>query len=287
VSERIIEVSDLHHAYLAGTPYRTPTLRGVSLHLCRGETVGLVGPSGSGKSTLLQHLNGLLKPLSGRVILQGAPLGDGRGEMRRVRRRVGLVLQSPESALFERFVGDDVAFGPRNLGLGREEVRERVRRALAMVGLDFSFKDRETRAISGGEKRRVAIAGVLAMEPEVLLLDEPTANMDPAGRRMLRAALRRWREEDGRSLIIVSQDMEEILEMCDRVYLLAGGRVVGEGPLPEFFTTEGGLLEKFGLEVPFVTGVMSRIGRLATGVNRHVRNLEEAADAVGALIHEG
>jgi energy-coupling factor transport system ATP-binding protein len=286
VNGRTVEVRNLHHTYFVDTPFSTRTLRGISFHVNPGERVGLIGPTGSGKSTLLQHLNGLIRPQSGDVIVGGVSLADRGVDVRRVRRAVGLVLQTPESQLFERFVGDDVAYAPRNLGLDRGETRRRVRDALAQVGLDFSFKDRETRGLSAGEKRRVAIAGVLAMDPEVLLLDEPTANLDPSGRRTLLSLLARWTRSRARSLVLVSHDMEDVLTLCDRAYLLAEGKILVEDRVPAFFSSHTGLFDELGLALPFVTRVMREISRFAPGVDTGVRDLEEAAAVIGGLIGE-
>src|SRR5690606_11530799 len=190
------------------------------------------------KSTLVQHFNGLLQPHGGEIRVFGQTLGQDRVDLRGLRRRVGLVFQFPEAQLFERYVDDDIAFGPRNLGLGREAVREQVRRAMTAVGLDFEeFKDRQTFSLSGGERRRVALAGVLALEPEVLVLDEPTAGLDPAARQQLLVYILALHDA-GITLVLISHNMEEIAAICTRLVVLAGGRTVMEGTRSEEHTSE-------------------------------------------------
>ncbi|BBL79553.1 cobalt ABC transporter ATP-binding protein [Rubrobacter xylanophilus] len=223
-----LELWDVRHVYAPGTPREVEALRGVSLVVEPGEVLGIVGGTGSGKSTLAQHMNLLLEPTSGRVLVDGR---DAR-EMRRpeLRRRVGLVFQFPEAALFASTVEEDVAFAPRRMGLPEEEVRRRVRRALELFGAAH-LAGRSPHALSGGEKRRVAIAGVLAMEPEVLVLDEPTAGLDPATRAELLEAVLGVRRK-GSSVVFISHDLDEVAEVADRVCLLESGRVVACG-LPE------------------------------------------------------
>jgi energy-coupling factor transport system ATP-binding protein len=280
----VIEVHSLHYTYLRGTPLETVALRGVDLVVYPGEVVGLVGPTGSGKSTLLQHLNGLLRPQAGRVVVDGMDLGDSRTDLRAVRRKVGLLFQSPEDQLFERYVADDVAYGPLQYGLPPEEVRARVRRAMLAVGLPpEAYADRPTFALSGGERRRVALAGVLALDPQVLVLDEPLAGLDPAGRRLLASLLEEWCAQEGRAIVWASHSMDEVARSADRMYLLAEGRVIREGTPREIFG-DAELLLEHGLDVPAVTWVLRELARAGLPVRTDVLTLEEACDVLEGVL---
>ena len=282
----LIQVKDLHHTYLRGTPMETVSLRGVDLLIERGEIVGLIGPTGSGKSTLLQHLNGLLRPQQGEVWVEGQSLGDPRTDLRRVRQRVGLLFQNPEDQLFERYAGDDVAFGPRNLGLDRNEVRDRVRRAMEAVGLDsIAFKDRLTVTLSHGERRRLALAGVLALEPDVLALDEPTAGLDPQGREELLDYLMRWRTERGGAIVLASHTMEDLARLADRAYVLVAGRIVLEGTPRQLFS-QGEELARLGLGVPVATAVMGELRKRGLLLRTDCLTVEEAAAEIKALFED-
>ncbi|MBN1811689.1 MAG: energy-coupling factor transporter ATPase [Anaerolineae bacterium] len=244
----LIQVESLVHVYSSGTPLAHEALRGVSLEIKPGERVGLVGRTGSGKSTLVQHLAGLLKPTSGRVLLDGIA-AHARSSVAK-RRRIAIAFQYPEHQIFERTVLREVAFGPRNLGLGKDEIAARVAWALEMVGLDIEeMGDRVPFTLSGGEMRRVALAGVLAMHPKVLILDEPTAGLDPQGRRELLAQVRRWQEEIGMTLILVSHDLDELARVVERVVLLNDGQVAADGPARQVLS-DGPLLRAAGLDVP-------------------------------------
>jgi energy-coupling factor transport system ATP-binding protein len=254
----VIEIRKLSHTYLSGTPHEVRSLRDIDLEVTRGETVGIIGPSGSGKSTLLFHLNGLFRPQSGEVQVLGVSLSDPDADLGDIRKRVGMVFQNPENQLFERYAGDDAAFGPRNLKLSATEVRERVRNAMSMVGLPFSFKDRLITRLSAGEKRRLAIAGILAMDPEVLVLDEPTASLDPEGRRELFNIIDLWRSERGRAVVIVSHHMEDIIELSDRIYVLSDGRIVMSGTTREIFSSSN-KLEEIGLTLPAGIQLMNKL----------------------------
>ena len=254
----LIDVQHLVHDYMQGTPLAVRALHDVTLAVRPGEIVGILGHTGSGKSTAVQHLNGLLRAHGGRVEVLGRDLAAPGADLAAVRRQVGLVFQFPEAQLFERYVGDDIAFGPRQLGLSREEIRGRVRRAMAAVGLDFDgFKDRQTFALSGGERRRVALAGVLALEPSVLILDEPTAGLDPQGRRRL------WQHildlhQQGITLVVISHNMEELAALCTRLYVIDDGRTVLDGS-PATVFAHGDALTGMGLEVPAATAILDRL----------------------------
>lgn len=254
----VINVEHLVHDYMRGTPLEVRALHDVSLNVYPGEIIGILGATGSGKSTVIQHLNGLLRPHSGRVKVFGQDLTDANVDIRAVRRQVGLVFQFPEAQLFERFVGDDIAFGPRNLGLSREEIRARVRRAMTAVGLDFDeFKDRQTFSLSGGERRRVALAGVLALEPRILVLDEPTAGLDPSARHQLLEHILALHSE-GISLVMISHNMEELAAICQRLVVIAEGRTVMAGP-PSAIFANGARLRKLGLDVPAPTTIIEAL----------------------------
>lgn len=280
MNERIIEVRDLWHWYLRGTPLESVALEGASFHLDRGEVVGIMGHTGSGKTTLVQHFNGLLRPHRGSVTVFGADLGDRRADARSIRRRVGLVFQFPEQQLFDPTVGDDIAFGPRKLGLDHAEVRRRVQGAMAAVGLPFeSFKDRYTFGLSGGEMRRVALAGVLALEPEVLVLDEPTAGLDPRGRRGILDALRGLHAERGTALVFVSHNMDEVAELVTRVDVLERGRTVISGTVREVFREEAHLRE-LGLGVPAAAELVAALRSRGVALRMDVLTIDEAVEAL-------
>jgi energy-coupling factor transport system ATP-binding protein len=282
----IIETRALRHSYLSGTPRAVEALRGVEVEVFPGEIVGIVGTTGSGKSTLLQHFNGLLRPPPGEgtVVVNGVDLSNPHADVRAVRQQVGLVFQFAERQLFERYVGDDIAFGPRQFGYSREEVRRRVQWAMARVGLDFEgFKDRITRTLSGGEKRRAALAGVLALEPRVLVLDEPTAGLDPHGRRELLASLQQWRAESGVTIVLVSHRMDEIAQVCDRVYVLEAGRVALAGTPRELFS-RGLDLTRFGLVPPPAVRLMQALRAGGVNVGADVLTVEDAVAEVSRVI---
>ena len=247
--ESIIQVEQLSHWYLRGLPLETRALENVDFAVADGETMGLVGATGSGKSTLMQHLNGLLRPHSGRVRVLSYDLGDPATDVRAVRRRVGLVFQQPEDQLFAQFVGDDVAFAPRQFGLDARAVRERVRWAMQTVGLDFdAFKDRLTMTLSGGERRRAALAGVLAMQPQILVADEPTAGLDPRARAQTLDILRRLHAE-GTTLVIASHRMDDVAALCSRVTVLNDGHTLARGETHDIFARVE-TLRACGLDVP-------------------------------------
>ena len=231
IHDPVITVQGLQHAYLKGTPLEAPSLHGVEMEVARGSITGLIGPTGSGKSTLMQHLNGLIRPQTGKVLVDGDDWADPELDVRRARQKVALLFQQPEDQLFERYVGDDVAFGPRQLKLDPPEVRRRVKEAMDAVGLPFeSFKDRLTQTLSGGEQRRAALAGLLAMQPLVLVADEPTAGLDPRGRAEV-LAIFRGINQNGVTIIFGSHRMEDVLALCERVLALHEGRVVRSGPV--------------------------------------------------------
>jgi energy-coupling factor transport system ATP-binding protein len=245
----LIRVENLSYTYVPGTPLARVALHGVSLEVSPGERVGLVGRTGSGKSTLVQHIAGLLTPTQGRVLLDGVPAHERTAAARAVRQRVGLALQYPEDQLFEQTVFREVAFGPHNLGLNKAEIAARVHWALEMVGLDPAMESRSPFTLSGGEMRRAALAGILAMRPEALILDEPTAGLDPRGRRELLARVHAWQVEIGSTLILVSHNLDELARVVERVIVLDRGQVVVNGPTRQVLSN-GVLLTAAGLDVP-------------------------------------
>ena len=245
-----ISVKNLNYIYNPGMPGETVALSDVSFDVADGTVLGIIGHTGSGKSTLLQTLNGLIKPTSGEIYIDGECITDGKAKMTGIRRKVGLVFQYPEYQLFEETVRKDVAFGPKNLGLDEAEQEARVKKAVGLVGLDYDeIKDLSPFELSGGMKRRVAIAGVIAMDPKILILDEPTAGLDPAAHRDILAMVKRIHEEMGIILIFVSHNMADIAEMSDRVMVMNGGKAVLAGTPAEVFSN-GEALSEMGLGVP-------------------------------------
>ena len=277
--ESIIRVDNLTHTYGVGTPFQRSAVEGLSLDIRRGEFLGIIGHTGSGKSTLIQHLNGLLKPSSGTIYLDGADIWAEPKKIRSVRFRVGLVFQYPEYQLFEDTVRKDIAFGPKNMGLDADEVERRVLAALSAVGLDESVLDKSPFALSGGQKRRVAIAGVMAMEPEVLILDEPTAGLDPRGRESILQMLREYHEKRGSTVVLVSHSMEEIARNAQRIIVLSGGGVCMEGTPAEVFA-RADELEAVGLDVPQSTKIAAALRRRGMAVEGSIFTVDALARAI-------
>ena len=268
-----IVLEELSHVYMEGSPFESVALDKVSLTIEDGEFVGLIGHTGSGKSTLVQHLNGLLKPTSGKITVDGLDLSDKETDMREVRRRVGLVFQYPEYQLFEETVRKDIAFGPGNLGINGEELEARVRSAAAQVGLEEELLDKSPFELSGGQKRRVALAGVMAMDPQVLVLDEPTAGLDPAGRENLMANIRDYHRNKKRTIILVSHSMDEIARNVDRILVLKSAHVLMSGTPAEVFARAEELLSA-GLDVPQVTRIAMRLREQGLAIDPAVYTVE-------------
>ncbi len=278
-----IEVSHLTHTYSEGSALRTVALDDVSFRIEDGEFVGIIGHTGSGKSTLVQHLNGLLKPSSGQVFIDGEDLNGEHVNRRALRQRIGLVFQYPEYQLFEETVAKDIAFGPKNQGLTADEIRERVRYAMDCVHLDYEkYSERSPFELSGGQMRRVAIAGVLAMQPEVLVLDEPTAGLDPRGREDLLANIRAYHKERGTTVVLVSHSMEEIARNVDRIVVLSDSHVLLSGTPHEVFA-HGEVLTQAGLDVPEVTRIAMSLRQRGLPVDAGVYTVQELASALLAL----
>ncbi len=285
-AEPIIRINDLHHTYLRNTPLEAVALRGVSMEIDSGDAVGIIGRTGSGKSTVVQHLNGLIRPREpGKVIVDGQDLSDPSLDLRKLRQKVGLVFQYPEDQLFERLVGDDIAFGPRQMGLSLEELRPRVKWAMEMVGLGFEeFKDRYTFSLSGGEMRKAAVAGVLALRPKVLILDESTSGMDPRSRKELLGRIRNLHEREGMTVILVSPNMEDMAELVSRIYVLADGKTVMTGSTREIFARREEL-RRYGLGVPQVTEVMHELRSRGQSVDVGTLNVEEAEQEIWRILN--
>ncbi|MDP8958523.1 MAG: energy-coupling factor transporter ATPase [Actinomycetota bacterium] len=280
----VIEIEALSHTYLAGTPLEHQSLVDVSLQVGGGEVVAVVGHTGSGKSTLIQHLNGLTRPQAGRVVVAGFDLGRRDVDVRELRSRVGLLFQRPEDQLFERYVGDDVAFGPAQFGLGGDQLRQRARWAMDLMGVPFEeFKDRPIFALSGGEKRRVALAGVLAMRPQILVLDEPTAGLDPRSRDELLAILEVLRREEGITIVLVSHNMDEVAELADRVYVMAEGSTIAAGTPRSLFSNPG-LLGEVGLGLPPAAEVAHRLREAGYALGADCTSEAEVAGGIADLM---
>lgn len=254
----IIEVKDLTHVYSAGTPFEHTAVEHINLSLRPGELAGVIGHTGSGKSTLIQHLNGLLKPTAGKVLFQGEDIWKDKKFTHSIRGRVGLVFQYPEYQLFEETCWKDIAFGPKNQGISGDELDARVRRAAGFVGIGEDLLEKSPFDLSGGQKRRVAIAGVIAMEPDVLILDEPTAGLDAAGRDAILENIRAYQEAQNAAVIMVSHSMEEVAELCSRLIVMNKGSVAMDGTPAEVFTHVEELTG-MGLSVPQVTSVFARL----------------------------
>ena len=279
--EPILQVQNLNYIYSAGTPFQHQALKDVSFAVNRGEFIGIIGHTGSGKSTLMQQLNGLLKPTSGTILLDGQDIWSDKKLTRQARFRVGLVFQYPEYQLFEETVYRDIAFGPKNMGLKDEEIDRRVREAAAIVGLKEEQLQVSPFDLSGGQKRRVAIAGVLAMEPDVLILDEPTAGLDPVGREGILKNIEDYRRTRNATIIMVSHSMDDVARLTDRLLVMNGSCLAMDGTPAEVFSRAEELLE-MGLNIPQVTRVFLQLRKMGLDVEP-VYTLKQAVDALTAL----
>ena len=277
----ILEVKNLSHTYSVGTPFEHIALRDVSFAVERGEFIGIIGHTGSGKSTLMQHLNGLLKPSSGTVLLDGKDIWSDKKFTRQCRFRVGLVFQYPEYQLFEETVYKDIAFGPKNMGLKQDEIDRRVRWAASLVGLNEAQLNVSPFDLSGGQKRRVAIAGVIAMEPEVLVLDEPTAGLDPEGREEVLRNIEAYRREKNATIMMVSHSMNDVGRLADRLLVMNDASLAMDGTPDEVFVRAQELKE-MGLDIPEVTKLFLRLEALGLPV-KPVYTMEQAIAALKEL----
>ena len=275
----LIETKKLTHIYSEGTPFEHVAVRDVDFSAARGEFIGIIGHTGSGKSTFVQHLNGILKPTSGSVLLEGEDVNASAAVTRRVRSRVGLVFQYPEYQLFEETVRADIAYGPKNMRLGKEEIEQRVLEAADFVGLDASLLDHSPFDLSGGQKRRAAIAGVIAMRPDVLVLDEPTAGLDPRGREEIIRNIRRYHAAVGGTVLYITHSMEDIARFATRLVVFNRGQIALDGTPEEVFRHVEEL-ERMGLTVPSVTKVFSILRSRGLNVAEGIYTVDAAVDAL-------
>ena len=278
----IIKTEKLTHIYGKGTPFEKTAVDGIDFSAEKGEFIGVIGHTGSGKSTFIQHLNGILRPTSGRILLDGEDIHATKEKTKNARFRVGLVFQYPEYQLFEETVEKDIAFGPRNMGLSPEEIKERVLEAADFTELSRDMLERSPFELSGGQKRRAAIAGVIAMRPEVLILDEPTAGLDPHGRDGLLKNIRRYHESTSAAVLMVSHSMDEVAEYASRLVVLSAGKIVMDGTSHEVFSHAEELM-RLGLSVPQVTKIAIRLRALGLPIDASVYTVRQAADAIAAL----
>ena len=281
-----IQVKNLKHIYEKGMPGESVALEDITFSVEDGEFLGIIGHTGSGKSTLLQHLNGLLKPDEGTIEIGDTDITASGISMVEIRKRIGLVFQYPEYQLFEETVAKDVAFGPRNLGLGEEEIEERVREAIELVGLDYEkFKDRSPFELSGGQKRRVAIAGVIAMRPEVLILDEPTAGLDPKAHKDVLAMIEEVHRRTGNITILVSHNMADIAGLSDKVLVIDSGRMVTIGTPKEVFSHRREL-SGVGLDLPPITQLTEALRDRGMEIGETILSIDEAADRIAEYLND-
>lgn len=273
----ILELKNICYTYGVGTPFEKKAVNDVSFSVNKGELIGIIGHTGSGKSTLVQMLNGLMKPTSGQVLLDGVDIWDKPKEIRKIRFKVGMVFQYPEYQLFEETVYKDIAFGPTNKGLSAEEIDKEVRRAARFTGLKDELLDKSPFDLSGGEKRRAAIAGVIAMDPDVLVLDEPTAGLDPMGRDVLLSQIIRYHKERQNTVLLVSHSMEDIARVADRIVVMNKSQLVMFDETQKVFA-RGDELEKIGLRIPQITKIMSQLRKRGVDVPEGILTVDSAVD---------
>ena len=282
-----IKIENLTHIYMKNSPFEKKALDDVNIEIEDGEFVALIGHTGSGKSTLIQHINGLLKPNSGRIIVDGVDITEKKINLNFIRKKVGLVFQYPEYQLFEETIEKDIAFGPRNLGLNDDDINNRVKRAMDMVGLKYDeYKDRSPFDLSGGQKRRVAIAGVVAMEPRVLILDEPTAGLDPKGRDDILGEIKSLQKEYKLTIILVSHSMEDVAKLADRIIVMHNGKCIIDGTPAQVFK-EINTLESVGLAVPQVTYMAKKLRDKGINISEDIFTIEQAKEEILRLLNKG
>ncbi|MDD7194151.1 MAG: energy-coupling factor transporter ATPase [Oscillospiraceae bacterium] len=279
-----IETVGLNHYYSKGTVQQVAAIQDINIQIEKGSLVGIIGHTGSGKSTLISHFNGLLKPDSGKVLVDGVDIWQDKETLRNSRFKVGLCFQYPEYQLFEETVYKDIAFGPKNMKLSEDEIKSRVLRAAAFVGVKPEHLEKSPFDLSGGEKRRVAIAGVMSMEPEVLIFDEPAAGLDPRGRKSLIGMITEYRKQTGSTVIIVSHSMEDIACMADKVIVMNNARVAMQGSVDEVYS-RGEELRSMGLNIPEITEIFARLRARGIDVPASVYTVEQGAAILGSLIN--
>ena len=282
----VLSVKNLRYEYSKGTPFQVGALKGVSVDFDLGEIVGVIGHTGSGKSTLLQHLNGLLKPESGEVLFDGKNIWESKEYVRQCRFGVGLCFQYPEHQLFESTVYEDIAFGPKNMGLSSEEIKERVLESIEFVGLTEEYLNKSPFDLSGGEKRRVAIAGVISMKPKVLVLDEPTAGLDPVGKNDLLNLIKSYNKTTGSTVIFVSHNMDDVALVADRVLVLSDGQIIMNGTVKDVYS-KGEELLKLGLDVPEITRVFLKLKAEGYDVPTDVYTVKDGKDKLVEFLKRG
>ena len=276
-----IKLENVTYTYGVGTPFEKTALYDTSVEIHEGEFVGIIGHTGSGKSTFVQLLNGLIQPTTGTVTVDGTDISQKTKEVMAMRHKVGMVFQYPEYQLFEETIARDIAFGPRNFGLSEAEVEERVREAMDFVGLDYNtYAERSPFRLSGGQMRRVAIAGVIAIHPQYLILDEPSAGLDPIGRREIFSEIQRWHTEKHVTVILVSHNMEDVSQMADRLLVLSHGKIQLDGEPLELFATKPDVLQQAGVSVPPATAVLQYLQTRGFAVNDRVRSIDEGVEAL-------
>ena len=275
----LLQVKQLTHIYSAGTPFEQAAISDINFEAEAGEFIGLIGHTGSGKSTFIQHLNGLLKPTSGQILFHGRDIWENTATTRKTRFQIGLVFQYPEYQLFEETVYKDIAFGPKNMGLSDEEIRQHVLRAAGFVGLDAQTLEKSPFDLSGGQTRRVAIAGVSAMEPEVLILDEPTAGLDPAGRDSILENIRAYQKAQNATIIMVTHSMEEVALIADRLVVMNDGTIAMQGSPKEVFSHVEELTA-MGLDVPQINRVLLQLRSLGICLDPGIFTVEQALQAL-------
>lgn len=280
-----IKLEHVTYTYGAGTPFEKTALYDTSIEIHEGEFVGIIGHTGSGKSTFVQLLNGLIQPTTGTVTVDGTDISKKTKEVMAMRHKVGMVFQYPEYQLFEETIAKDIAFGPRNFGLSEQEIEERVREAMDFVGLDYqTYADRSPFRLSGGQMRRVAIAGVIAIHPQYLILDEPSAGLDPIGRREIFSEIQRWHKEKDVTVILVSHNMEDVSQMANRLLVLSHGKIQLDGEPLDIFSTKQDVLQQAGVSVPPATAVLQYLQTRGFAVNDRVHSIDESVDALYACL---
>ena len=277
-----ISIKNVSFIYGEGTPFEKKALKNVSLDISDGEFVGLIGHTGSGKSTLIQHLNGLIKPSEGEITVNGISTASKGSQLKELRCEVGLVFQYPEYQLFEETVFKDISFGPKNLGLSEDEIRKRVFSAMESVGLSPELMDKSPFNLSGGQKRRVAIAGVLAMKPKVLILDEPAAGLDPAGRKEILSEIKKLYDEEKMTIILVSHSMEDIANVAERIVVMAEGEVKMDGTPKEIFS-HSEILKSLGLDVPQISSLIEELRKRGVNLPSDIYTVNEAKKQILSL----